>query len=40
MLLRSLAAALWKDKNSRQVVDAVQMKLFNKSEQITEEDKL
>ena len=39
MLLRSLAAALWKDKNSRQVVDAVQMKLFNKSELITEEDK-
>jgi hypothetical protein len=29
MLLRSLAAALWKDENSRQVVDADQRELFS-----------
>lgn len=39
MLLRSLAAALWKDENSCQIVNAVQMEMFNQSEQITEEDK-
>jgi len=38
MLLRSLAAALWKDQNSRQIVDAVQMELFSESEQITSDD--
>ena len=38
MLLRSLAAALWQDKNSRQVVDAVQMEMFSESEQITADD--
>lgn len=40
MLLRSLAAALWKDENSRQVVDADQSEMFNESEQITEDDKV
>ncbi|MCP4266835.1 MAG: GIY-YIG nuclease family protein [Candidatus Brocadiaceae bacterium] len=39
MLLRSLAAALWKDENSRQIVDADQKELFSKSEQITQDDK-
>lgn len=39
MLLRSLAAALWKDKKSRQIVDAGQAEIFSESEQITEEDK-
>ena len=39
MLLRSLAAALWKDENSRQIVDAKQMELFNESGQITKDDK-
>jgi len=38
MLLRSLAAALWKDENSRQIVDAVQMEMFSGSEQITPDD--
>ena len=38
MLLRSLAAALWKDENSRQVVDAVQSDIFNESEQVTSKD--
>lgn len=38
MLLRSLAAALWKDENSRQIVDAVQNELFSESEQITPDD--
>ncbi|MCD4719633.1 MAG: GIY-YIG nuclease family protein [Desulfobacula sp.] len=39
MLLRSLAAALWKDENSRQIVDALQMEMFSESEQITSNDK-
>jgi hypothetical protein len=38
MLLRSLAAALWKDENSRQVVDALQDDIFNESEQVTSKD--
>ena len=38
MLLRSLAAAFWKDENSRQVVDGVQKKLFGESEQVTSDD--
>jgi len=39
MLLRSLAAALWKDENSRQIVDADQVEIFSESEKVTEEDK-
>jgi len=39
MLLRSLAAALWKDENSRQVIDAVESDIFDESEQVTSEDK-
>ncbi len=38
MFLRSLAAALWKDENSRQILDAAQLELFKKSEQIAQED--
>jgi hypothetical protein len=38
MLLRSLAAALWKDKDCRQVLDAKQMELFKSKEKINEED--
>lgn len=38
MLLRSLAAALWKDENSRQVIDARQMEVFKKSEDPSEDD--
>jgi hypothetical protein len=38
MLLRSLAAALWKDENSRQILDAAQLELFKKSEQIAQDD--
>jgi len=38
MLLRSLAAALWKDETSRQIVDAGQMDIFGESEQITPDD--
>ncbi len=38
ILLRSLAAALWKDENSRQVIDAKQMELFKESEQASEDD--
>jgi len=39
MLLRSLAAALWKDENSRQIVDADQIEIFSESEKVTEADK-
>jgi len=39
MLLRSLAAAFWNDKNSGQVVDADQMGLYGESKQIVKEDK-
>ena len=38
MYLRSLAAALWKDENSRQVIDAKQMELFKEEEQDTKDD--
>ena len=38
MLLRSLAAALWKDENSHQIVDADQSEMFRDSEQITPDD--
>ena len=38
MLLRSLAAAFWKDENSRQIVDADQIEIFNESEHITDKD--
>ncbi|MCB2181310.1 MAG: GIY-YIG nuclease family protein [Desulfobulbaceae bacterium] len=38
MLLRSLAAALWKDENSRHVVDAKQMKLFDDLDKIATDD--
>ena len=38
MLLRSLAAALWKDENSRQIVDADQSEMFRDSEQISPDD--
>lgn len=38
MLLRSLAAALWKDENSRQVIDAKQRDLEIGKEQVTEDD--
>ncbi len=38
LLLRSLAAALWKDENSRQIVDAVQSEMFVESERITPGD--
>ncbi len=38
MFLRSLAAALWKDENSREVIDAVQGELFSDSGQVGAED--
>jgi len=38
MLLRSLAAALWKDENSRRVVDADQIDVVDESEKISPED--
>jgi len=38
MLLRSLAAALWKDKNSRQIVDADQIEILSESEQVAPDD--
>ncbi|MCI5144320.1 MAG: GIY-YIG nuclease family protein [Candidatus Electrothrix sp. AR3] len=37
MYLRSLAAALWKDAQSHQVIDAKQMELFYKTEQVRED---
>lgn len=39
MYLRSLAAALWKDENSRQVIDAKQMELFEQEEQVSQDAK-
>lgn len=39
MFLRSLAAALWKDEFSRQVIEANQQQLFQLPEGITPEDK-
>ncbi len=38
MLLRSLAAALWKDEGSRHIVDASQIEMFDESEKVGEED--
>ena len=38
MYLRSLAAALWKDTQSHQVIDAQQRELFQKAEQVTREE--
>ncbi len=38
ILLRSLAAALWKDKNSSQVIDANQMEMLSETNQITQDD--
>ncbi len=38
MLLRSLAAALWKDKTSREIILADQPKLIDESEHITSDD--
>ncbi|TWU44934.1 hypothetical protein Q31b_01050 [Novipirellula aureliae] len=38
MLLRSLASALWKDKTSRQIIDAHQRELFESEYAITQED--
>ena len=38
LYLRSLAAALWKDEHSRQVIDAKQLELFDKEDQLKSED--
>lgn len=38
LFLRSLASALWKDENSRQIIDALQGELFNEPEQIAPDD--
>lgn len=38
MLLRSLAAALWKDKDCKQVIDSKQMELFKSKEKINKDD--
>lgn len=38
MLLRSLAAALWKDKNSRQIVKPGAIEKFVKSDQVSSDD--
>ncbi len=38
MLLRSLAAALWKDENSRHIVDADQLELFDSGDKLGSED--
>ncbi len=38
ILLRSLAGALWKDENGRQVVDVDQMEIFDESTRVTAED--
>lgn len=39
LLLRSLAAALWKDKTSRQVIDADQMEIVRAPTQLSKDDK-
>ncbi|MEX0963774.1 MAG: GIY-YIG nuclease family protein [Pseudohongiellaceae bacterium] len=39
MLLRSLAAAFWKDEHSRQIVDANQSEMFVQPEQVGNDDK-
>lgn len=38
MLLRSLAAAFWKDDTSRQIIDASQGEIFGETAKISEED--
>lgn len=38
LLMRSLAAALWKDENSRHIIDAFQMEMFEESEKVGTED--
>jgi len=38
ILLRSLAGALWKDENGRQVVDVLQTEIFDESTRVTAED--
>ena len=38
MLLRSLAAALWKDKSCRQIIDAHQRQMFDERYEVNEED--
>lgn len=38
MLLRSLAAALWKDANSRQLIDADQSDMYSDSEHVSQDD--
>ena len=38
MLLRSFSSALWKDENSRQVIDADQLEMFNEQERVAAED--
>jgi len=40
MLLRSLAASLWKDENSGQIVDSTDKELFAPSQKITSDDKV
>ncbi len=39
MLLRSLAAAFWKDGKGRQLVEATDREIFNDSQQVTNDDK-
>lgn len=38
ILLRSLASSLWSDENSRHVVDALQMEMFEKPAHVTKDD--
>jgi len=40
MLLRSLAAAFWKDEHSRQIIDAKQAELLKEPEQVDGEDEV
>jgi hypothetical protein len=39
MLMRSLAAALWKDESSRHIIDACQVEMFEKPGEVGVEDK-
>lgn len=39
MLLRSLAAALWKDPDSRHIIDATQMEMFDEPQEVGGDDK-
>jgi len=38
MLKRSLSSALWKDKNSRQVINSDQLQMFEESSKVKEDD--